>query len=135
MSIEIRVENNGFGVSASTDRWAATVTMSPDEEKAVSSVFSALGDLAVRVHCERRSDAYLSIVGPDYGDDFCRIKAGARSVWFSLDLPLCGVSDDPRLACVKNKNQRHWKIPLSSVSDIPIYSDLILLSARQLLGV
>lgn len=104
------------------------VALSPEESAVVSAIFSEAGSFADRLHCERRSDAYLSIVGPEYGDDFCRVKASARSLWVSLDLSRHGLAGDPRLDCVKNKRQRHWKIPLESADDIHRLGDLVLLA-------
>jgi hypothetical protein len=61
------------------------------------------------------------------GGDFCRLKATDRAKWFSLDLwrATDKIKNDERLQIVKNKNQRHWKIPLSRISDIEQYSSFI----------
>ena len=77
---------------------------------------------------ERRTDNYLTVVvGQEC--DFCRIKAGKKSTWFSLSFSSKDRKDlelDPRLSVVANKNHRHWKIPLSSIDKLDGYSDLIL---------
>ena len=133
MPIELHavVENGHVSASVTSSFDHGDVVLTSEESAAVSAIFSAAGPLAASLHCERRSDAYLSIVGPEYGDDFCRLKATARSLWFSLDLTARDVSGDPRLSCVKNKRQRHWKIPLDSIDDIAAYGDLVLLSLES----
>lgn len=82
-----------------------------------------------KVRLERRSENYITLISDD-DSDFCRIKIGNRSKWFSLDLWKYRkeLSSDERLTIVKNKNQIHWKIPLESVNDIKKYADLIVLS-------
>ena len=113
------------------------IQLSAEEEAAVSAILSATGDLAQMIHLERRSHSYLSLVIPEHGRDFCRVKSSPRTLWMSLDMCLGGIlfPDDPRLAEVQNKNQRHWKIPLSSVEDISDYSDLIALCAQSALAI
>ena len=130
MAIDFTVSSDAGAVSfwVSSDFSSGDVQLSAEEKEAVSLVLSAAGSFSGSLHCERRSDAYLSIVGPEYGDDFCRLKVSSRTCWISLDLGGCDVSDDPRLSGVKNKRVRHWKIPLSSVSDISSLSDLVQLA-------
>lgn len=74
---------------------------------------------------EHRSDDYLTLLSPS-GNDFCRIKFTKRAAWFSLDCWSGGnIKDDPLLAGVKNKNQRHWKINISGPSDLHTYAHII----------
>ncbi len=110
------------------------VVLSPEEQAAFAAVSEALGSLSESVHCERRSDSYLSIVCNENGDDFCRVKASPRTTWISLDAWCCDFGDDPRMADVSNKKQRHWKIKLTSVSDISTYADLIYRTASAALS-
>ena len=111
-----------------SDGHGADVVLSVEETAAVNRVFSCVGGAVKSLHLERRSASYLSVVGPEYGDDFCRVKASPRALWISLDLFGKNVDDDPRLSSVKNKNQRHWKIPLHDVDDITGLADLIRVS-------
>lgn len=135
MKIELGVGPDGNAyVSAPGLQRPEDVLLTPLEEQAVSLIYESVKDLPYTLHCERRSSSYLSIVGPRYGDDFCKLKATSKSLWFSLALWSCGVEKDPRLDCVANKNQRHWKIPLSDVSDILQYSDLIRLSEDRVMN-
>ncbi len=109
------------------------------EEKAVQIINSILADAGMDpsdVHTERRAGSYLTLVCGE-NRDFCRVKMGSRSVWFSLDLwhHTSAIKDDPRLANVNNKNQRHWKIPLCVVDDLREYSDFIVLAYKTSLNV
>ena len=102
----------------------------------IKEEFSKKGiDFDSEIIMQRRSDSYLSLFtyrsdAPDGSlIDFCRVKAGAKSFWISLDFfysrePL-PIIDDPRLEKVKNKNQRHWKIDLNTISNLYKHLDLI----------
>ena len=48
---------------------------------------------------------------------------------YDLDVPEAFQNDD-RLASVQNKNQRHWKIKLTSIDEIQKYSDIIEASSK-----
>lgn len=103
------------------------ITPSDGEKEALRLICEALGPTdSQRLHLERRSNNYLSVI-KDESHDFCRIKIGDKSKWFSLSMWGIdrAVLDDPRLESVNNKNQRHWKIALSSIEDISKYSDFI----------
>ncbi len=107
-------------------------TLSDGEKKA----FKIIGDILTKsnldfgkVRLERRSENYTTLVVGER-NDFCRMRIGKRAKWISLDLWYYAqnLASDERLTVVKNKNQRHWKIPLESVNDIKKYADLIVLS-------
>lgn len=107
------------------------ILLSPEENAAVSAIFSCLGDFASLVHLDVRSDNYLTLLIPDDGSDFCRVKSSPRTLWMSLDAWVPDFPrDDKRLENVPNKNQRHWKISMSSVDEIANYRDLIHLVAK-----
>lgn len=59
------------------------------------------------ISIERRAQAYISLVTPN-GNDFCRIMAGERSAWVSLDTWHCDddVKNDisGRIFYGKNRN-------------------------------
>lgn len=88
---------------------------------------------------QRRTSNYLTVVTDerqDMGRDFCRLKITNKAKWFSLDM--WGLSDEIQnnvlLQNVKNKNQRHWKIPLSEVNDLYQYSEIISKSYENVLN-
>lgn len=131
MSIEFSLEKGEVKISSSIFRRYKTVELTPQEEQAVKIVVDSIGDkLTSEIHLERRTDNYLTVVvGQEF--DFCRIKAGEKSTWFSLSLPSKERKElalDPRLSVVANKNLVHWKIPLTSIDKLDNYSDLILKS-------
>ena len=108
------------------------ITLSPEESAAVSAILSCCGDLASLIHMERRSQNYLTLAIPEDGLDFCRVKASPRTLWMSLDVWTGGFPlEDPRLAGVPNKNQRHWKISMSGIDEIANYADFIRLAAKS----
>lgn len=104
------------------------VVFSDFEKEAAEIVSGVVSSYVV----ERRTKNYLSFIAPN-GLDFCRVKFGPRSNWFSLELLFCSdeIRADPRLSSVKNKNQRHWIIEVSCVADMLNYSDLILASYNR----
>lgn len=88
-------------------------------------------DKAVR--CLRTCDQYLTLYSPNHVD-FCRIKVGIRSVWFSVDA--CRLDknkkDDVRFNNMNNRNVRHWKVQLESIEDFKTNSDLILATYKSM---
>lgn len=120
-AINISVGENGtVSVSGMSDKYSAEVEPTEIEEGALRFIREA-SQRAIKLH--RRSDNYLTICN-EYGNDFCRLKATKKALWFSLDVPEC-FQGDSRLENVKNKNQRHWKIPLEKAEDIANYADII----------
>ncbi len=84
------------------------------------------------IEIEHRSKSYTSLIN-DQKNDFCRLKITDKTKWITLDM--WGVSEqiqsDIRLQDVKNKNQRHWKIPLSNINDLNQISDIIIASYNK----
>ena len=104
----------------------------PDEKAALKIIYAAISDAGIApsdISLKKISKDYLTIAVDDLFD-FCWLKIGPKSKWISLSLWTVDskVHEDPRLTHVKNKNIRHWKIPLASISDITDLSDLIQLS-------
>lgn len=124
-------ENSFFDLLSSELDYHAPAKSSDDEAAALQIIEAAIG---TNCTVEQRSANYLTVLAPN-GVDFCRIKFGAHSSWFSLDLWHCSdeVKNDPRLSDVKNKNQRHWKISVDNVSSLEEYADLISASYRSTL--
>lgn len=92
----------------------------------VKESFDKAGEDFDLLKFRRRSQDYLSILSPD-DNDFFRIKATSRSVWFSVNgkiLPKELQLDD-RFNDVK-KSLIHWKVKLNDISDLKIYADIIL---------
>lgn len=117
-------ENGKFFFESETDRYDTEVEPSEMEAEALKYVIDAAG--AVKLY--QRSDSYLTVCN-DADVDFCRIKATPRTMWISLDVPEAFQNDD-RLANIPNKNQRHWKIKLTSIDEIQKYSDIIEASSK-----
>lgn len=120
-AISFGVDENGKIFSDSISlRYDAEVEPTALEAEALKYIVEAAGP----VKLYRRSDNYLTVCN-QAGNDFCRLKASERAKWISLDIWSCDFQEDPRLAGVANKNQRHWKIKLNDFSDIEKYSDII----------
>lgn len=124
-SFEIFFENGGAGWRCSLDRAKEPVVLNQHEAAALSIIKEALPDSA-DIRVERRTDSYLTLITGEYGD-FCRLKATDRAKWVSLDLWNAAdeIKKDDRLEIVKNRKQRHWKIPLSCVAELEQYSCFI----------
>ena len=138
MTIDIYagISENGvyYSVSSKMDAYTAEASLTEMEAEAVGTIIDAVGSLADQLRFCRRTDSYLSVVGPEYGDDFLRIKATPRALWFSLDMwGVDGYADDPRFSEVKNKKQRHWKVKLRALDDLGLYADVIKASAEEVL--
>ena len=135
MPITIEIKDGVPHVYNSYNRRHEPVVSSNFEIEAMQIIEKIITDAGLdfnKIHLERRSDNYLSLViGEHY--DFCRIKVTARTTWFSLDLLGCvsKLSNDVKLSDVKNKNQRHWKIPLNEVDDLINYSDYVIMSFKD----
>ena len=136
MKIELSIDQNGkVSVSSDIDRRNEPVTLTPEEEIAVSIVKKALSDNGVdleTVHLERRTDNYLSVV-IDGVNDFCRIKMGPMSKWFSLAISNEDRTD-PRISPTKDVNKRHYKFQVSSPQEMGNYMDLIYRASRRTIG-
>lgn len=89
-------------------------------------------DCKSQLRVEQRSKDYLSVFNALNEIDFLRLKVSARTKWISISIWGCdeSVQNDFRFSHIKNKNQRHWKIPLESVNDIVKYSDIIIASYK-----
>jgi len=106
------------------------IILEPDEIEAFKIVKDALSDNQVdleTIHIERRSQQYFGIFTQE-GIDFCRIKIGPKSKWFTLaflpkDYDM--VANDPRLKQTADKHKFHWKIFIDTPKDLIKYSDLI----------
>mgnify|MGYP002627270009 CR=1 FL=1 len=112
-------------------------TLTPLESKAleyIKATFEANGiDFGKAVRLRRRSQSYLTLISPN-DDDFCRIKVGTRSVWFSVDAWMLDEekTEDSRFDEIKNRNIRHWKVNLNCIEDFATNSDLILATYQSL---
>ena len=119
-------ENGKFFFESSTQRYITEVEPTEYEAKALAYICEA-AESPVKLF--RRSSNYLTICN-EAGNDFCRLKATEKALWFSVDMWTNNVADRPSLSAVQNKNQRHWKINLNRVEDIALYSDVIAEASR-----
>lgn len=124
MSIEI----TPYGVKSEIDNYNTDAVMTELEKEAIGYIKREFKKRNIdfgEIRLRRRSKAYLTLLAPnDY--DFCRIKAGKQSVWFSVhgfNLPE-NIKNDSRFDNAK-KTLLHWKIKLSSIDDFKDNSDLI----------
>lgn len=133
MPINIGLDKNGNPFVENTlNRRYEAVELNDDEQAAADIVFKALSNNGVplnTVHLERRSDNYFSVVVNDVYD-FCRIKMGAKSKWFSL-LLLKKDRNDPRIDPNQDANKLHYKFKVSAPQDMEQYADLIFLSCQS----
>ena len=119
-------ENGKFFFESAGQRYKTEVEPTDIEAQALSRICAAA---EVPIKCYRRSDAYLTICN-EAGNDFCRLKATEKALWFSVDMWTNKVADRPSLDRVENKKQRHWKIKLSSIEQIDQFADVIAEAAR-----
>lgn len=124
MSIKISIH----GIESQFDNYDADAIPTELESialEAIGSEFKKRGLDFGEIRFRRRSDKYLTLLAPN-DFDFCRIKVGERSVWFSvhgIKLP-AEIKNDSRFDGVK-KTLVHWKVSLKNVSDFQHNSDLI----------
>jgi len=115
-------------ISSEFDNYDSDAVLTSEEKEALEFIKKAFDDAALdftRIVYRRRSKDYLSLVIGD-NIDFCRIKATARSVWFSVlakHLP-DEIKTDLRFEGNK-KTALHWKVKLTDISDFANNSDLI----------
>lgn len=138
MAITFSIKNGSISLVDEFNKRNIPPVLNEYEKGAISIISDLINSCGLefsRSHLERRSDNYLSIVC-DTGNDFCRVKAGPRSNWISLDLSSCddSIRNDKRLDHIKKRDIRHWKIPLESVDDLRNYADIICASYKQALS-
>jgi hypothetical protein len=116
-------------VKTAFERYNAEAVLTDLEKTAIDMIASKFDEFSVdfsKIKMCRKSENYLSLVAENEFD-FCRIKAGARSSWFSihgLNLPDDLKNDSRFDDC--NKKIVHWKLKLSGIDDLKDYVDLIL---------
>lgn len=119
---------NGKGKTA-FERYNADAVLTDLEKKAIDIIASKFEEFSIdfsNIKASRRSENYLSLIAEN-DFDFCRIKAGNRSCWFSIhSLNLNDTLKNDSRFDECNKKLVHWKIKLSSVDDLEEYADLIL---------
>lgn len=137
MTIEIAFENENIKITNKQEPKISPDDLNEYEKEAISIIKSILqtnGFDTSTIQLERRTSNYLTLLINNsdckIGKDFCRIKMTNRTTWISLDLWefTKQLENDSRLNIVTNKNQRMWKIKLSSIQNLYNYSDLISLS-------
>lgn len=116
------------------DKYNEDAELTELENQAVKIIKSAFEKETLpfdKIKFRRHSQSYLSlfIFDPKINQDtdFCRIKAGVKSIWISLDMWRAkDYQDDMCLSAVTNKNQRHWKVKLNCIDDFENITDLII---------
>lgn len=135
-ALEIKLENGKVSVTNLYGDKSIPVSLTEKEVIATGIVENALQEIGVpstEICFRRNTEKYLSVVSHDVYD-FLRIKAGEKSVWFTVFLSpdlQQKFKDDPRFTAQKNKNQLHWKVSLSSVQELENNKDLIQLGYKS----
>lgn len=130
MPITIGFDGEKPFVTSEFDKYKEDVILTAQEQilcNILRNMFNKIGvDYDTEIKLQRRSNSYLSIFNNN-GNDFLRVKASAKTTWFSIDTWKMAdeYKNDPRFDSVKNKKQRHWKIVLSSPNEIAKHFDLI----------
>ena len=119
-------ENGKFFYESENKRYTTEVEPTEKEAQALAQILAAV-DEPVKFY--RRSSNYLTICN-ESGNDFCRLKATDKALWFSLDVWTNKVNDRPCFDRVTNKNQRHCKIKVDSVEEIALFADVIAEAAK-----
>lgn len=135
MSIEFSNFDGYFNITTQFDDYDKPAELTELEVPAIDIIKSGFANNQLNfnsIKMVRRTKNYLSLILPN-DNDFCRIKAGVRSNWISLDFVACSddIKNDTRLEIVKNKHQRHWKIQLNSIDRLNDYMDLIIESYKS----
>lgn len=76
-----------------------------------------------------RTEEYLKLCYGKYKLVFCRFKLCGRALYMELTISAKQakrLKEDPRFLTVKLAQKRFTRIPIMCVSDIPLYSDVIL---------
>ena len=125
--ITFSTKPNSISVSSSNYLPVDLNSLSPLEFEIASHILSALSQLpnSKQLQFERRTASYLTLAFENY--DFCRIKAGPKSIWISLEMfpEIKEEYANSEIFLNASKNQIHWKIILDRAEDIKKYDDLI----------
>jgi hypothetical protein len=132
VKIEIGFNENGAYVNSSLNKYDTPIALEGEYQDAFDIVKHMLNDSS-NLYAVQRSDNYVTLLLTKDGD-FFRMHFGERAKWFSVSITGNNIKlfkDDQRLACVKNKNQIHWKIKIDNVQDINKFEDVILAAAQS----
>lgn len=94
----------------------------------VNAITSEFPDMLNGLMFDRRASQYLTLSYMER-NDFLRIKASSRVMWFSMWVDRNN-REDKRLEMVQNKRLSHWKIVLKNSKEIQKYIDLICSAAE-----
>lgn len=125
------IEQSFTTVSASSDYYNQPANLTIPEKQAALYIKKAFLsnniDFDKLIRFRRRSQNYLSLIAPN-DDDFCRIKIGPKSIWFSIDAWRLDEErkNDARFNNIKNRRIRHWKVYLNCIEDFEKNTDLII---------
>ena len=106
------------------------LNMTDLEESAYNKILNLISESAdlSKVHLEKNSDAYTSLVYGKY-NDFVRFKLTERTKWISIRMipsDRQANKDNPLFADQKNKNQLHWKVKIKNIDEIFSYQKFII---------
>lgn len=129
MGISLGFNNGQPFVTSEFDKRNQEPELSEYEKQALSIIKTGFEKEQLsfdNVSLRRYSDNYLTLISPN-NNDFCRIKAGQKSAWISLDVwNNKEIQNDDRFLEFKKRSQRHWKINLPSISEFYKVTDLII---------
>lgn len=130
-------KNFSIEVSCSIDRYnqpAVLTSLEKQIARYIKKAFEINGiDFDKAIRFRRRAQSYLSLIAPN-DDDFCRIKIGPKSIWFSIDAWRLDEEkrNDARFNNIKNRKIRHWKVYLNCIEDFESNTDLIVDSYKSI---
>ena len=130
MHIEIGYEIKDGKLHAWSHIPKKELNMTDLEENAYNKILNLISDSAdlSKVHLEKNSDAYTSLVYGKY-NDFVRFKLTERTKWISIRMipsDRQANKDNPLFADQKNKNQLHWKVKIKNIDEISSYQKFII---------
>lgn len=138
MKITFTVDEHGKAdISSSLDNYDQPADLSMLEKQVALYIKRAFQknniDFDKSIRFRRRSQSYLTLIAPN-DIDFCRIKAGLKSVWFSVDSWSLNEEkkNDARFNNVKNRKIRYWKVELNCIEDFENNADLIVDTYKSL---
>jgi len=115
-------------VESGVSKYYQEANLTETEKNAIAQIKTVFEEKTAdfsEIFFKRMSSNYLSMFYREY--DFCRIKVGSRSCWFSVlssNLP-DNIKSDIRFE-KSDKKLLHWKVNVESISDFKSIADLIL---------
>lgn len=125
--MDITIKNSIMAIKMQGDSRNVPADLTPLEQDCIYiGLLKVMTDPVLLQHISfdrRAGDKYLTI-SFDIDYDFMRLKATSRSLWFSVWHDPSD-EENPLFDSVENRKQLHWKVKLSSPSDLENFQDII----------